>query len=38
MNISELEKQTITELHKLAREMGVSGYAQMRKKTLFLPF
>lgn len=34
MNISELEKQTITELHKLAREMGVSGYAQMRKKDL----
>ena len=34
MNISELEKQTITELHKLAREIGVSGYAQMRKKDL----
>ena len=34
MNISELEKQTITELHKLARDLEISGYAQMRKKDL----
>ena len=34
MNISELEKQTIAELHKLARDLAVSGYAQMRKKDL----
>ncbi|MFP4661394.1 MAG: transcription termination factor Rho [Halanaerobiales bacterium] len=34
MNISDLEKKTITELHKLARELEVSGYAQMRKKDL----
>lgn len=34
LNISELEKQTITELHKLAQELEVPGYAQMRKKDL----
>ncbi|MGB4177243.1 MAG: transcription termination factor Rho [Halanaerobiales bacterium] len=34
MNISELAKQTITELHKLARDLEISGYAQMRKKDL----
>lgn len=34
LNISELERKTITELHKLARELEVSGYAQMRKKDL----
>jgi len=34
VNISELEKQTIAELHKLARDLAVSGYAQMRKKDL----
>lgn len=34
LNISELEKKTITELHKLARELEVTGYAQMRKKDL----
>lgn len=34
MNIGELEKQTIAELHKLARELEISGYAQMRKKDL----
>ncbi|MFW5991592.1 MAG: Rho termination factor N-terminal domain-containing protein, partial [Halanaerobiaceae bacterium] len=34
MNIGELEKKTITELHKLARELDVTGYAQMRKKDL----
>jgi transcription termination factor Rho len=34
LNISELEKQTITELHKLARDLEISGYAQMRKKDL----
>ncbi|HLV10722.1 MAG TPA: Rho termination factor N-terminal domain-containing protein, partial [Halanaerobiales bacterium] len=34
MNISELEKKTITELHKLARDLEITGYAQMRKKDL----
>ncbi|MFW6034648.1 MAG: transcription termination factor Rho [Halothermotrichaceae bacterium] len=34
MNISELEKKTITELHKVAKELNVSSYAQMRKKDL----
>ncbi|MGM0602159.1 MAG: transcription termination factor Rho [Bacillota bacterium] len=34
LNISELEKKTITELHKIAKDMDVSGYSQMRKKDL----
>ncbi|MCG8516010.1 MAG: transcription termination factor Rho [Halanaerobiales bacterium] len=34
LNIGELEKRTITELHKLAKELQVSGYAQLRKKDL----
>jgi len=34
LNISELEKKTITELHKIARELEVTSYAQMRKKDL----
>ncbi|ACL70550.1 transcription termination factor Rho [Halothermothrix orenii] len=34
LNISELEKKTITELHKLAKELDVTGYTHMRKKDL----
>lgn len=34
LNITELEKKTITELHKLAKKLGVKGYTQMRKKDL----
>lgn len=34
MNISELERKTITELHKLAKELGVTGFTQLRKKDL----
>jgi len=34
LNISELERKTITELHEIAKEMDVSGYSQMRKKDL----
>ncbi|MFW5981940.1 MAG: transcription termination factor Rho [Halanaerobiaceae bacterium] len=34
MNISELEKKTISELHDIAKEFSISGYAQMRKKDL----
>ena len=34
LNISELERKTITKLHEIAKEMGVSGYSQMRKKDL----
>ncbi|MFW6386336.1 MAG: transcription termination factor Rho [Bacillota bacterium] len=34
LNISELEGKTITELHDVAKDVGVSGYTQMRKKDL----
>jgi len=34
LNISELETKTITELHKLAKDLDVKGYTQMRKKDL----
>ncbi|MEJ6951151.1 transcription termination factor Rho [Natronospora cellulosivora (SeqCode)] len=34
MNISELEKKTISELHEIAKDFKISGYAQMRKKDL----
>ncbi|MFW5980427.1 MAG: transcription termination factor Rho [Halanaerobiaceae bacterium] len=34
LNISELEEKNITELHELAKELGVSGYSQMRKRDL----
>ena len=34
LNIGELELKTITELHELARDMGISGYSQMKKKDL----
>ena len=34
MNISELEKKTISELHEIAKEFKVTGYAQTRKKDL----
>ena len=34
LNITELEKKTITELHKLAKDLGVKGYTQLRKKDL----
>ncbi len=34
MNISELEKKNITELHKLAQDREITGYARMRKKDL----
>jgi len=33
-NISELERKTISELHKYAKELELSGYTQMRKKDL----
>ncbi len=34
MNISELERKTITELHEIAQEREISGYTRMRKKDL----
>ena len=34
LNITELEKKTITELHDLAKALGVKGYTQLRKKDL----
>lgn len=34
LNISELERKTITELHTIAKKMELSGYSQMRKKDL----
>ncbi|MFW6265951.1 MAG: transcription termination factor Rho [Halanaerobiales bacterium] len=34
MNITELEKKTISKLHEVAKDLGVKGYTQMRKKDL----
>lgn len=34
LNITELEKKTITELHDLAKELEVKSYTQLRKKDL----
>ena len=34
LNITELEKKTITELHEVAKKLGLKGYTQMRKKDL----
>ena len=34
LNITELEKKTITELHDLAKDLGVKGYTKLRKKDL----
>ncbi|MFW6409400.1 MAG: transcription termination factor Rho [Halanaerobiales bacterium] len=34
MNITELEKMTISKLHEVAKDLGVKGYTQMRKKDL----
>jgi len=34
LNISELERKTIPELHKIAKEMDIPSYSQMRKKDL----
>jgi len=34
LNISELERKTITELHEIAQERDISGYTRMRKKDL----
>ncbi len=34
LNISELEKKTITELHDMAQELEISGYSQKRKREL----
>ena len=34
LNISELEKKTITELHDLAKDLDISGYSTMRKRDL----
>jgi len=34
LNISELERKTITELHEIAQEREISGYTRMRKKDL----
>ncbi|MDI3270009.1 MAG: transcription termination factor Rho [Bacillota bacterium] len=34
MDLNELESLTLQELYAMAREMGISGYSQMRKKEL----
>ncbi|MFO7819592.1 MAG: transcription termination factor Rho [Halanaerobacter sp.] len=34
MNIAELEKKTITELHDLAKDFEISGYSRLKKKEL----
>ncbi|MBM7557037.1 transcription termination factor Rho [Halanaerobacter jeridensis] len=34
MNIAELEKKTITELHDLAKDFDITGYSRLKKKEL----
>mgnify|MGYP006271290399 FL=1 len=34
MNIAELEKKTITELHDLAKDFEIKGYSRLKKKEL----
>ncbi|MCR4426405.1 MAG: transcription termination factor Rho [Firmicutes bacterium] len=34
MNIAELEKKTVPELHDIARELGIPGHSQLRKQEL----
>ncbi len=34
MNITELEKKTITELYEIAKELGITGYTRLKKKEL----
>ena len=34
MNIAELEKKTITELHELAKDFDITGYSRLKKKEL----
>ncbi len=34
MNIAELEKKTVPELHEIAKELGIAGHSQLRKQEL----
>ncbi len=34
MNIADLEKKTVAELHDLAKELGIPGHSQLRKQEL----
>jgi len=34
MNITELESKTITELHEVAKDLGINGYTRLKKKEL----
>jgi transcription termination factor Rho len=34
MNIAELEKNTIAELHELAKDFEITGYSRLKKKEL----
>jgi len=34
MNIAELEKKTVSELHDIARDLGIPGHTQLRKQEL----
>lgn len=36
MNIADLQAKTNSELHEIAKEMGISGYSKLRKKELIL--
>ncbi|MBP7784772.1 MAG: transcription termination factor Rho [Firmicutes bacterium] len=34
MNIAELEKKTVSELHDIAKDLGIPGHSQLRKQEL----
>lgn len=34
MNIAELEKKTVPELHEIAKDLGIAGHSQLRKQEL----
>ncbi|HAI86678.1 MAG TPA: transcription termination factor Rho [Firmicutes bacterium] len=34
MNIAELEKNTVPELHEIAKDLGIAGHSQLRKQEL----
>ncbi|HON43688.1 MAG TPA: Rho termination factor N-terminal domain-containing protein, partial [Bacillota bacterium] len=34
MNIAELEKKTVSELHDIARDLGIPSHSQLRKQEL----
>ena len=36
MNIADLERNSVSELQAIAKELGIVGYSKMRKKDLIL--